>query len=285
MGRMNEEPVPETRAVAGGTAKLLPDIDRAGAWLLTVDGAPQSYVDLDDPTHLEFEYARRVAHVLDLAAPSGEPLDVVHLGGGALTLPRYVAVTRPGSRQRVADTDAALLDFVQERLPLPPDAGISLTAGDARELVEESPPASADAVIADVYDGVHVPPHLTTVSFAQAVRRLLRQGGVCMVNVADAAPFRFAGSQVATFQAVFEHLCLVAEPSVLRGRRFGNIVLAASDAPLPLDALARAVASDAFPARVVHGAALDRLDGGAAPVADGQAAPSPEPPDGAFSIG
>ncbi|MGK5500499.1 spermidine synthase-like protein, partial [Streptomyces sp. URMC 125] len=76
-----------TAAVEHGTARLLPDVDRARAWLLTVDGAPQSYVDLDDPSHLEFEYTRRIAHVLDLAAPPGAPLDVLHLGGGALTLP------------------------------------------------------------------------------------------------------------------------------------------------------------------------------------------------------
>lgn len=285
MGRVNEEPIPVTRPVAGGTAKLLPDIDHVGGWLLTVDGAPQSYVDLHDATHLEFEYARRVAHVLDLAAPPGEPLDVVHLGGGALTLPRYVAATRPGSRQRVADTDAALLDFVQEHLPLPSGAGIGLTAGDARDFLQASPAASADVVIADVYDGVHVPPHLTTVTWAQAVGRTLRERGVCVLNVADAAPFRFAGSQVATYRTVFEHVCVVAEPSVLRGRRFGNIVLAVSNEPLPLDALVRSTASDVFPARVVQGAALERLTEGASPVADGEAAPSPEPPEGAFSIG
>ena len=274
-----------TRAVQGGTAKLLPDIDREGGWLLTVDGAPQSYVDLRDPTYLEFEYARRMAHVLDLVAPPERALDVLHLGGGALTLPRYVAATRPGSRQRVTDVDEELLAFVEEYLPLPPGCEISVAAQDARAFLDGSPAASADVVIADVYGGVHVPAHLTTVAYAQAVRRVLREDGVCVVNVADAAPFRFAGSQVATFATVFEHMCLVAEPSVLRGRRFGNIVLAASHEPLPVDALARRTASDVFPARVEHGAGLDRLTGGATPVEDGEAAPSPEPPDGAFTIG
>ncbi|WP_314173638.1 spermidine synthase [Streptomyces winkii] len=282
---MDEEPIPVTRAVQGGTAKLLPDVDHEGGWLLTVDGTPQSYVDLRDATYLEFEYARRVAHVLDLAAPPEQALDVVHLGGGALTLPRYVAATRPGSRQRVADTDAELLAFVEEHLPLPPASGIELAAQDARDFLDASPAASADVVIADVYGGVHVPAHLTTVSYAGAVRRVLREGGVCVVNVADAVPFRFAGSQVATFRTAFAHACLVAEPSVLRGRRFGNIVLVASHEPFPVDALARRAASDVFPARVEHGAALERLTGGAAPVGDGDAAPSPEPPDGAFTIG
>ena len=81
-----DEPIPVTRDVDHGTAKLMPDVDRKRAWLLTVDGAPQSYVDLDEPAHLEFEYARRLGHVLDTVAVPGIPLDVLHLGGGALTL-------------------------------------------------------------------------------------------------------------------------------------------------------------------------------------------------------
>ncbi|WP_420719536.1 spermidine synthase, partial [Streptomyces sp. NRRL S-481] len=115
---MNES-VPVARSVDHGFAKLMPDIDRARAWLLTVDGAPQSYVDLDDPTHLEFEYARRLGHALDVVAEPGAALDVLHLGGGALTLPRYVAVTRPGSRQDVVEADRGLLELVAEHLPLP----------------------------------------------------------------------------------------------------------------------------------------------------------------------
>jgi len=274
-----------TRSVDHGTAKLLPDIDRDRAWLLTVDGAPQSYVDLDDPAHLEFEYARRTAHVLDLAEPPGGPLDVLHLGGGALTLPRYVAATRPGSRQRVADTDRGLTALVEEYLPLPPGAGVEVEPQDARAFLDASPAGSADVVIADVYGGVRVPAHLTTLSYARAACRVLRPHGIYVANLADTAPFPFVGSQLATLGTVFDHLCLIAEPAVLRGRRFGNTVLVASHDPLPVAALARRTASDVFPARVEHGPALARLSEGRAPVQDGDASPSPEPPDGAFTIG
>nr|WP_206441383.1 fused MFS/spermidine synthase [Streptomyces boncukensis] len=264
---------------------MLPDLDRPRAWLLTVDGAPQSYVDLDDPGHLEFEYARRVGHALDAAAGPGEPLDALHLGGGALTLPRYVAATRPGSRQRVAEPDAELAAFVAEHLPLPDSAAVTVCAADGRAELEAAEPGSYDAVLADAYGGPHVPAHLTTLPYAHAAARALRPGGVYAANLADAAPLRFVASQVATFGAVFEHLALLAEPAVLRGRRFGNLVLLAGDAPLPLAELTRRCAADPFPARVTHGAELERLRGTAAPVADGDAVPSPRPPDGAFSIG
>jgi spermidine synthase len=277
------EALPVSRTVDHGTAKLMPDVDRERAWLLTVDGAPQSYVDLDEPTHLEFEYARRLGHVLDVVAEPGAALDVLHLGGGALTLPRYVDATRAGSRQDVVEADRGLLELVVEHLPVP--EGIRLHAADARAWVEAAPADSVDVLVADVFGGSRVPAHLTSLSYARAAERVLRGTGVYLANLADAAPFTFLRSQLATFAAVFEELALIAEPGVLRGRRFGNAVLVAAHRPVDLAALTRLTASDAFPARVQHGPALRRFIGGARPVRDEDAVPSPEPPDGAFGIG
>ncbi|MCP9946631.1 fused MFS/spermidine synthase [Streptomyces somaliensis] len=280
-----DAPVPVLRAVDGGTARLLPDIDRERAWLLTVDGAPQSYVDLDDPTHLEFEYARRLALVVDAAAEEGAPLDAVHLGGGALTLPRYVAATRPGSRQEVMEADRGLLALVAEHLPVPEGAGITVHGADARAWLEAAPARSADLVVGDVFGGSRVPAHLTSVEYAREVERVLRPGGCYAVNLADGAPFGFLRPQLATLAAVFGEVALIAEPAVLRGRRFGNVVLVAAHAPVDTARLSRWAAADAFPARVEHGPALARLTGGAAVVRDADAVPSPEPPGGAFGVG
>ncbi|MFE1287243.1 spermidine synthase [Streptomyces sp. NPDC058751] len=280
-----DEPIPVTRAVDHGTAKLMPDVDRERAWLLTVDGAPQSYVDLDEPTHLEFEYTRRLGHVLDTVAQPGRALDVLHLGGGALTLPRYVAATRPGSRQDVIEADKGLLEMIEECLPVPGGAGIELHRADARAWIETAAPDSADVLIADVFGGSRVPAHLTSTAYASAAERVLRPGGVYLANLADAAPFAFLRSQLATFSTVFEEVALIAEPGVLRGRRFGNAVLVACHHPLDTAALSRRTAADAFPARVEHGPALRDFIGGAAPVRDEDAVPSPEPPGGSFGIG
>lgn len=279
------EPIPVTRAVGHGTAKLMPDVDRERAWLLTVDGAPQSYVDLDEPTHLEFEYARRLGHVLDIVAEQGLPLDALHLGGGALTLPRYLAATRPGSRQHVVELDRELLELVAEELPLPAGAGVTLHAADARAWLEAAPDDSADVLVADVFGGSRVPAHLTSVGYVREAARVLRPGGVYLANLADAAPFAFLRSQLATLGTRFAELALIAEPGVLRGRRFGNAVLAGADRPLDIAGLSRATAADAFPARVEHGAALRDFIGGAQPVRDEDAVPSPVPPAGTFGIG
>lgn len=282
---MSDEQIPVVRDTVQGTARLMPDVDAERAWLLTVDGAPQSYVDLDDPEHLEFEYARRLAHVLDCAAEPGLPLDLLHLGGGALTLPRYAAATRPGSRQDVVEFDAGLVGLVAEHLPLPEGSGVTVHTADARAWLEAAPPASADLIVADVFGGSRVPAQLTSVEYARAAARALRPGGLYAANLADGAPFAFLRAQLANFAAAFTELALVAEPSVLRGRRFGNALLLASDAALPVAALSRRCAADAFPARVESGDALARFVRGAEPVADADATASPPPPAGAFSVG
>ena len=257
------------REVDAGLAELVPDVSRAESWTLYLAGAPQSQVDLADPTYLEFEYVRRIAHLVDTAAPAGAPLRVLHLGGGALTLPRYVAATRPGSSQLAAESDAALMSLVREHLPLArPRRHLRIRIGDAREVLESARPASFDMVISDVFAGPQTPPHLTTVECARAAARALRPGGIYAVNVADGPPLRYAKEQVSTIGSAFPVCCLIAEPAVLHRRRFGNLVLAGSQRAFPEDDLTRRTAADPFPARLVCGAELTRFAGGARPVTD-----------------
>lgn len=130
-----------------------------------------------------------------------------------------------------------------------------------------------------------MPAHLTSLAYAREAERVLRADGVYLANLADTAPFAFLRSQLATFAALFEELVLVAEPAVLRGRRFGNAVLVAAHRPFDTAALARRTAADAFPARVEHGLGVRRFTGDARPVTDEDAVPSPVPPEGAFGIG
>lgn len=263
---------PERRAVhrevGSGMAELVPDLSRTASWLLFIDGIPQSQVDLDDPDYLEFEYVRRIGHVVDLAFPVGEPLRVLHMGGGGLTLPRYIAHTRPGSRQLVAEIDTALTELVRRHLPLPPGRRIRVRADDARQVLESAAAGSYDLVISDVYAGARTPFHLTTVECAKAAARALRPRGVYTVNVADGPPLEHARRAVATVRSVYPESCMIAEAGVLRGRRLGNLVLAGSDAALPYDELRRAAAGDPFPARVVAGADLARFAAAAPVVTD-----------------
>ncbi|MCW2944942.1 MAG: spermine synthase [Actinoallomurus sp.] len=268
--------------VDSGTAELVSDGDRPRAWTLLVNGTPQSHVDLDDPAYLDFEYVRRLGHVADLIAPPGRPLRVLHLGGGGLTLARYVAATRPRSTQQVIEIDAALVDLVRRRLPLERGWRIRIRTGDAREVLTRAPEESFDLVVGDVYAGGRSPAHLTSGEFFSAVARTLRAGGFYAANVADGAPLSFVRAQVTTLRAVFPEACLIADPAVLRGRRFGNLVLVAGQAAPPVAELTRKAAGDPFPGRVLYGDELTRFASGAAPVTDASARPSPIPPRGIF---
>lgn len=279
-GRQAADPVVE--AVDGGLAELLPDRDRPRAWTLLVDGAPQSHVDLDDPAHLSFEYQRRLGHVADLVAPPGAPVHVVHLGGGALTLARYVAATRPRSTQQVVERDEALVRLVRRELPLDPNARIRVRSADARAGLAKVPDGWADLVVADVFSGARTPAHLTSAEFLDEVRRTLRPGGLYAANLADGPPLAHLRGQIATAAARFAELALIADPTVLRGKRFGNAVLVAGDLPLPVAELTRRAASDPHPARLEHGPALRDFTGGAAPVTDAVAVASPAPPPSVF---
>lgn len=268
--------------VDGGLAQLVPDRDRARGWTLLIDGAPQSYVDLDDPEYLSFEYQRRIGHVIDLCAPAGRPVRAVHLGGGAFTLARYLAATRPRSTQQVVERDAPLVELVRSRLPLPPRDRIRVRSADAREGLAKVPDGWADLIIGDVFSGARTPAHLTSTEFLDEVRRALAPGGIYTANIADGPPLPYLRGQIATAAARFAGLALIADPAVLRGKRFGNAVLVASDAPLPVAELTRRSASDPHPARVQHGRELRDFTGGAAPVTDLAAVASPAPPPSVF---
>jgi spermidine synthase len=274
--------------VGAGMAELVPDVDRPGSWLLFINGVAQSQVDLEDPGYVEFEYVLRIAHIIDLAFPEGEPLRALHLGGGALTLPRYIAHTRPGSAQLVAEIDAALIELIREHLPLPGGRGargggkggrIRVRSEDARKVLESVRPDGYDVVISDVYSGARTPFHMTTAECAAAAARALRPGGIYLVNVADGPPLKGIRSAVATVRSAFGETCIVAEPSVLRGRRIANFVIAGSDRSLPVDLLRRRIAADPFPARAVDGDELDRFVSSAPVVTDatGSIGTFPEP--------
>jgi spermidine synthase len=256
--------------VAFGTAEIRPDPARPAGWTVLVDGVDQSYVDLADPRYLAYPYIRRLAGVIDAAAPGGVPLRVLHLGGGGLTLPRYVAATRPGSVQVVVERDPALIALVGSVLPLPGAGAVEVRAGDAREAVRTGDPVGYDVVVADVFDGARMPDSVAETGFATGVARLLRPGGLLGMNLTDLPPLAYSRIQAATLRAAFGDVALVAGAAMLRGRRAGNTVLVAAGhaGALPVRRLAAAAARDAEPGRVLHGAALDAFVAGARPRPD-----------------
>jgi len=281
----DEASTPSVKLSDGAVARVIPS-PFGGGWELDVDGTPQSHVDLDDPTHLHFEYVARMGAVIDRLRMPRQPLTAIHLGAGALTVPRYVEATRPGSRQQVVELEPALWDLVRENLPLPRGAQIRVRIGDAREALGRLPAGlvgAADVVVSDVYSGAQTPAHLTTVEFFTEAARFLAPDGVLLVNVADGAGLAFARREVATVQAVLEHVIVLAEVQTLKGRRFGNLVIAASRQPLPTEWLPRLMAAGPHPAKVAEGREVDDFARGARVATDADATPSPKPTASIFT--
>ncbi|WP_433497546.1 spermidine synthase [Sphaerimonospora sp. CA-214678] len=275
-----KEPLSGRYPVTFGEVELLRDLDRPDGWLLTMDGIPQSYVDLSDPTYLDFTYVQLMAEVIDCLPE--RPLDAVHIGGGACTLPRYISAKRPGSRHLVVEPDAGLVQLVREQLRLKSVPRLKVRVLDGRSAAGGLPDDFADLFVLDAFSGATMPVELATAQFMAEVARILRPDGTLLVNVADGKGLAFVKRVVATIGGAFRHVALLAEPGIFRGRRFGNLIVAASPAELPIGPITRRAAGGGVPARCVSGEDLTRLIAGAHPIRDGDAVLTPVPPPDLF---
>jgi hypothetical protein len=261
-------------------AVLVPDLAYRRAFTLRVGRTDQSYVDLDDPLRLEFDYVQRLVDVVDSVAGPGQRLRVVHVGGAAMTLPRYVAVTRPSSAQIVFEPDIELIAFVRRHLPLPTRSGIKVRGTDGRRGIAEVGDGYADLVIIDAFVGARVPADLTTAEFLADARRALSDHGVIIINLTDRGPLGYTRRVLAGVCLAFPHVLLCAEPSTLKGRRFGNVIIAGGVAALPYARIADRAGRPPFPYRVLQGARLNHLLAGSRPFSNDDAEESPEPGEG-----
>ncbi len=217
------------------------DAARPSGRTLVLDGLRHAYVDLRDPAYLEFAYTKRIADVLAVQRPG--PLDVLHLGGGGFSVPRHLSAVRPGSRSTVLEVDPQIPEIGRDRLGLVTGPDLAVRVGDARSLIAEEPAASYDVVVGDAFGSLAVPWHLTTAEMIDQVRRVLRPGGVYVLNVIDYPPLAFGRAETATLLAAFADVALLATVDTVQGRAGGNLVLVGSDRPLPVDLLAQRATS------------------------------------------
>lgn len=215
-------------------ARVEADPLRPTGRLLHLDDLIHTYIDLDDPTYLAYDYSRTIASAIDAMAPAGRPIDAVHIGGGGFLLPRYVTATRPGSDNIVLEVDQGVVDIARRELGLRTGEGIEARTGDARVLLADVADDSADLVVGDAFGAESVPWHLTTEEFVRDIDRVLRADGLYALNMLDDGPLAFARAELATLRAVFEHVTIAQLPETNRTMRGDNYVLMASHRPLPV---------------------------------------------------
>ncbi|CAH0157148.1 MULTISPECIES: spermidine synthase [unclassified Arthrobacter] len=246
----------------GQHATIEPDPFTDGGVVLSIGGAEQSHVNLADPADIFYEYLRRIGHVVDLAAPWGEPISALHLGAGALTLARYIQATRPGSVQYAVELERELLDFVLAQLPLPEGTQLHTVIGDARDALAGLPAELRfDVVILDIFSGPEAPEHIACTEFYQEAAARLTPRGVLIVNVGDEPGLTLVRSQAAAMRRAMADVSAFAEAGMFTGRYPGNIILTGTQGPWPSVWTAALTARGPHPARLLAGVELDVLAG------------------------
>lgn len=246
-GGLPEPPV-GVHSIDTGTAEIVRDRTSPHAYMLLVNGVESSHLDLDDPAWLDFEYLRWMAAVIDAHVATDVRISALHLGAAGCSLARHLIAERPDSHHLAVEIDAALVRGVREWFALPSAPSLRLRAGEARAVTQTLSAASRNVVVRDVFAGARTPRPLTTLEFTASVRRLLRPGGIYLLNCGDLPTLDLARSEAATVAAVFPQVAITADPAMLKGRRRGNVVVAGSDTPVGGPGLARRLLGGAVPA-------------------------------------
>ncbi|MGO4383516.1 spermidine synthase [Specibacter sp. RAF43] len=232
------------------------------AFVLSINNAEQSQVNLAHPEDVFYEYLRRIANAVDLVKPAGEPVTALHLGAGALTLARYIQATRPGSVQHAVELERELLDFVLEHLPLPRGTRLAGHVGDARAALGELPAGlTFDVVIVDIFSGPDAPAHLACADFYREAAALLAPGGVLLVNVGDEPGFTLVGSQTRALREAMPGVAAFGTSNLFTRRYPGNVILMGMAQDWPAEWSAALLARGPHPATVLSGVELDELAG------------------------
>lgn len=144
-----------------------------------------------------------------------------------------MAATYAQSSNTVVEIDAALARLARELCDVPKAPRVKIRVGEAREVTESLRPGSFDVVIRDVFSGSTTPSPLCTQEFFQAVAHSMQSSGIVLVNCAARSSLNHARSEAATLASVFSNVGLIADHTVLKGKRGGNIIFLASNNPLP----------------------------------------------------
>lgn len=222
-------------------AAVVTDPENPSGRILMLDGLRHSYVDLDDDENLHFRYVQSIAAAVDSRFDAGRALQAHHIGGGGLTMPRYLASTRPGSMSTVSEIDPGVVRLDQEVLGAELGDDLQVRVEDGRLGLASLEPGSRDLVIGDAFGGVSVPWHLTTRETVGQVAAALNPEGIYALNVIDRGPKDFARAEVATVAGAFEHVAVASTPEALTGDGGGNLVVLASNSPLDIPAWKKAM--------------------------------------------
>lgn len=170
---------------------------------MVLDNLIHSYVALDNPLHIEYEYERIYAEVLRWRYGGDTAFKSLTIGGGGYTFPRYMEATFPAAQIDVVEIDPQVTKVVYEHLGLSKQSRIRSFNTDGRWFVMNCKD-KYDLIFTDAFNDLSIPYHLTTKEFVEELKSILSPNGIIMSNVIDNfQKGAFLPSFMKTLSAVF----------------------------------------------------------------------------------
>jgi len=219
------------------TINVIDNQEEPGMKTLVLDHLVHSFVNLDNPLDLRYDYEKIFSQIVKYASRNNDSPRLLHLGGGGYSFPRYMQTVYPGSYNRVVEIDPEVTRIAYSELGLPADTAIKTSNEDARLfLIRKSGSEKYDFAVGDVFNGLSTPYHLNTLEFIQLVKANLKEDGIYMVNIID--DFQegtYLPAFMHTLRQAFSRVILFSIPDDWNELEYSTYVIAATDAELDLD--------------------------------------------------
>jgi spermidine synthase len=157
----------------------------------------QSAVYTDGSRELVFWYQQQMAEVVGKMFAEQDEFRALILGGGAFTMPDYLARKYPNAQVDVVEIDPTLYEIAKEHFGMEDLPNMKVYAEDARSFVRRAGAFGADSpsvgllgagekydfILVDVSYDIAMPWQFVTREFGDAVAELLDDDGVMAVNM------------------------------------------------------------------------------------------------------
>ena len=220
--------------------------------VLELDGLVHSYISLQDPTFLAYDYLKVIADIATYTAQQNPNMRALFIGGGGYTMPKYLEKKYPQSTLEVIEIDPEVTRVDFAYLGLSPDTHIVTFNEDARQAVKKLPEGQYDMVFGDAYKNYSIPYQLTTHEFNQQVKGLLKSNGIYVANLIDKLHSgKFLRAYVNTVRQTFPYVYLIPGNTAWEDDSRATHLVVCSMQPLASTALSEASARAGFAPPVI----------------------------------
>ena len=162
----------------------------------------QSAMKLSDPIYLHYIYTRLAFAGLTFC---GEPKDVLFVGLGGASMPKFFRHYYPEANVDIAEIDPLIVEVAKKFFMFSEDPRTKITVKDGRVFLAKSD-KKYDLIVLDAYNTNSIPFHLTTKEFMEEVRRHLKPDGAVVSNIWSPSLNQYFESEIKTMQVVFPEI-------------------------------------------------------------------------------